>query len=99
MYRHVRVLTRTGIAVATAGALALTTAPGATAADLSYSASTSVGVHNSYDKAKYTYFADALDSGAGMLNCAPSPATATSPAASPTSRPGTTRTRATGRSS
>ncbi|MEU2735384.1 phosphatidylinositol-specific phospholipase C domain-containing protein [Streptomyces sp. NPDC007095] len=67
MRRHVRVLTRTGIAVATAGALALTTAPGATAADLSYSASTSVGVHNSYDKAKYTYFADALDSGAGML--------------------------------
>lgn len=67
MYRHVRVLARTGIAVATAGALALTTAPGATAADLSYSASTSVGVHNSYDKAKYTYFADALDSGAGML--------------------------------
>lgn len=67
MYRHVRVLTRTGIAVATAGALALTTAPGATAADLSYSAGTWVGVHNSYDKAKYTYFADALDSGAGML--------------------------------
>lgn len=68
MRRHVRVLTRTGIAVATAGVLALTTSPGAaTAADLSYSSSTWVGVHNAYDKAKYPYFADALDSGAGML--------------------------------
>ncbi|MGW3158241.1 phosphatidylinositol-specific phospholipase C domain-containing protein [Streptomyces sp. NPDC001089] len=67
MRRHVRVLTRTGIAVAMAGAAVLTTSPGAGAADLSYSASTSVGVHNSYDKAKYPYFADALDSGAGML--------------------------------
>ncbi|OKJ95045.1 hypothetical protein AMK26_31035 [Streptomyces sp. CB03234] len=34
---------------------------------LAYSDSTGVGVHNAYEKAKYPYFADALDSGAGML--------------------------------
>ncbi|MFE9767562.1 phosphatidylinositol-specific phospholipase C domain-containing protein [Streptomyces sp. NPDC005808] len=67
MRRHVKVLARTGIAVATASVLALATGPQATAADLSYSSNTSVGVHNAYDKAKYPYFADALDSGAGML--------------------------------
>ncbi|MFD4523572.1 phosphatidylinositol-specific phospholipase C domain-containing protein [Streptomyces sp. NPDC058470] len=67
MRRHVKVLARIGIAVATASVLALATGPQATAADLSYSSSTSVGVHNAYDKAKYPYFADALDSGAGML--------------------------------
>ncbi|AZM57530.1 hypothetical protein DMA15_08565 [Streptomyces sp. WAC 01529] len=32
-----------------------------------YSATTGVGLHNAYEKAKYPYFADALDSGAGML--------------------------------
>ncbi|MFD4633409.1 phosphatidylinositol-specific phospholipase C domain-containing protein [Streptomyces sp. NPDC058284] len=32
-----------------------------------YSATTGVGVHNAYEKAKYPYFADALDSGAAML--------------------------------
>ncbi|MEV0319508.1 phosphatidylinositol-specific phospholipase C domain-containing protein [Streptomyces sp. NPDC050658] len=32
-----------------------------------YSSTTGVGVHNAYEKAKYPYFADALDSGAGML--------------------------------
>ncbi|WP_372460018.1 phosphatidylinositol-specific phospholipase C domain-containing protein [Streptomyces anatolicus] len=37
-------------------------APGA-----AYSATTGVGLHNAYEKAKYPYFADALDSGAGML--------------------------------
>ncbi|WP_251059261.1 MULTISPECIES: phosphatidylinositol-specific phospholipase C domain-containing protein [unclassified Streptomyces] len=53
-------------------ALALGTAPAGAApaeaaADLSYAGSTGVGVHNAYDKAKYPYFADALDSGAAML--------------------------------
>ncbi|MFD3926117.1 phosphatidylinositol-specific phospholipase C domain-containing protein [Streptomyces sp. NPDC058614] len=67
MRRHVKVLARTGIAVGTATVLALATGPQATAADLSYSSSTSVGVHNAYEKTKYPYFADALDSGAGML--------------------------------
>lgn len=32
-----------------------------------YSSTTSVGVHNAYDQAKYPYFADALDSGASLL--------------------------------
>ncbi|MGW2228896.1 phosphatidylinositol-specific phospholipase C domain-containing protein [Streptomyces formicae] len=36
-------------------------------ADSAYSATTGVGVHNAYEKGKYPYFADALDSGAGML--------------------------------
>jgi len=67
MRRHVMVSARTGFAVAAASVLAFATGPRATAADLSYSSSTSVGVHNAYDKAKYPYFADALDSGAGLL--------------------------------
>nr|WP_234336208.1 phosphatidylinositol-specific phospholipase C domain-containing protein [Streptomyces sp. NRRL S-920] len=37
------------------------------APDSAYSATTGVGLHNAYEKAKYPYFADALDSGAGML--------------------------------
>lgn len=60
-----------GAAVACLAALglALGTAPAgaAGAADLSYAGSTGVGVHNAYEKAKYPYFADALDSGAAML--------------------------------
>ncbi|KUJ37281.1 hypothetical protein ACZ90_70225 [Streptomyces albus subsp. albus] len=32
-----------------------------------FSATTSVGVHNAYEQAKYPYFADALDSGAGLV--------------------------------
>ncbi|MFF2849317.1 phosphatidylinositol-specific phospholipase C domain-containing protein [Streptomyces sp. NPDC058001] len=32
-----------------------------------YSSTTGVGVHNAYEKTKYPYFADALDSGAAML--------------------------------
>ncbi|MFE9252552.1 phosphatidylinositol-specific phospholipase C domain-containing protein [Streptomyces sp. NPDC007088] len=32
-----------------------------------YSSTTGVGVHNAYEKDKYPYLADALDSGAGML--------------------------------
>lgn len=44
-------------------ALARTTAEPESA----YSATTSVGVHNAYEKHTYGYFADALDSGAGLL--------------------------------
>ncbi|PRH80351.1 hypothetical protein C6N75_04705 [Streptomyces solincola] len=33
----------------------------------SYAATTGVGVHNAYEKSAYPYFADALDSGAAML--------------------------------
>ncbi|MFJ7204381.1 phosphatidylinositol-specific phospholipase C domain-containing protein [Streptomyces sp. NPDC098789] len=36
-------------------------------AGLPLAGSTGVGVHNAYEKAKYPYFADALDSGAAML--------------------------------
>ncbi|MCX5375112.1 phosphatidylinositol-specific phospholipase C domain-containing protein [Streptomyces sp. NBC_00091] len=50
----------------TALTLTLPTTPAA-AADLPYISSTGVGVHNAYEKAKYPYFADALDSGAAML--------------------------------
>ncbi|MER6997653.1 phosphatidylinositol-specific phospholipase C domain-containing protein [Streptomyces sp. NPDC000410] len=41
--------------------------PAGAAAGPAYSSTTWVGVHNAYEKAKYPYFADALDSGAGML--------------------------------
>ncbi|MFF8841482.1 phosphatidylinositol-specific phospholipase C domain-containing protein [Streptomyces sp. NPDC015127] len=58
------------IAAALAPAEAAHAAQAAEAADpgqLPYSATTWVGVHNAYEQAKYPYFADALDSGAGML--------------------------------
>ncbi|ASQ98761.1 phosphatidylinositol-specific phospholipase C domain-containing protein [Streptomyces sp. 11-1-2] len=63
---------RTGtVAVAAAAAALCLTAPAearpAAADDPSYSATTSVGVHNAYEKGKYPYFADALDSGASLL--------------------------------
>lgn len=51
-------------------ALALGTAPAGAAGPsdgLPYAGSTGVGVHNAYEKAKYPYCADALDSGAAML--------------------------------
>ncbi|GAA4935504.1 phosphatidylinositol-specific phospholipase C domain-containing protein [Streptomyces coeruleoprunus] len=69
-----RTLSRTARAVVTAGAagaLVLGAAPTPAGAvdpgQLSYAGSTGVGVHNAYEKTKYRYFADALDSGAGML--------------------------------
>ncbi|MDN3295256.1 phosphatidylinositol-specific phospholipase C domain-containing protein [Streptomyces ficellus] len=66
-----RKLSRTAGAAVLAGALGLGVMAGeARSADpgqLAYSGSTGVGVHNAYEKAKYPYFADALDSGAGML--------------------------------
>ncbi|GBQ02473.1 hypothetical protein SSP531S_39320 [Streptomyces spongiicola] len=55
-----------GVALVPAQAPAVA-APGNEAAAPAYSSTTSVGVHNAYEKAKYRYFADALDSGAGML--------------------------------
>jgi hypothetical protein len=58
------------LAVATAaGSLVIGAGPSVAAdpAQSAYSATTGVGVHNAYDKAKYPYFADALDSGAGLL--------------------------------
>ncbi|MTE18755.1 hypothetical protein F0L17_06325 [Streptomyces sp. TRM43335] len=63
---------RSAAAAVAAGALGavLVAAPGAGAADpgsLPYSGATSVGVHNAYEKNRYTYFADALDSGASLL--------------------------------
>ncbi|MDT9686584.1 phosphatidylinositol-specific phospholipase C domain-containing protein [Streptomyces sp. TRM76323] len=65
------VLARSAGAAVAAGMLVLGVGPDtAAAADpvrLPYGASTSVGVHNAYEKDKYRYFADALDSGAGML--------------------------------
>ncbi|NKI41301.1 phosphatidylinositol-specific phospholipase C domain-containing protein [Streptomyces physcomitrii] len=62
---------RTG-AVATlvaAGVLVLGSGPAGAAdpAQLPYASTTGVGVHNAYEKSTYPYFADALDSGAGML--------------------------------
>ncbi|MEU0839761.1 phosphatidylinositol-specific phospholipase C domain-containing protein [Streptomyces sp. NPDC005962] len=62
--------TRTVAVAAAAAALWLTAAEGASpaaAAEPSYAATTGVGVHNAYEKAKYPYFADALDSGASLL--------------------------------
>lgn len=63
---------RTGtVAVAAAAAALCLTASAearpAAADDPAYSATTSVGVHNAYEDAKYPYFADALDSGASLL--------------------------------
>ncbi|MFE9734814.1 phosphatidylinositol-specific phospholipase C domain-containing protein [Streptomyces sp. NPDC005863] len=60
-----------GFATGAAGAAGAAEAAGAAGAaaspDSPYSATTGVGVHNAYEKAKYPYFADALDSGASML--------------------------------
>lgn len=58
------------IAVVAAATAAVTAAPagaGTAAGRAAYSATTSVGVHNAYETAKYPYFADALDSGAALL--------------------------------
>ncbi|MFD5424339.1 phosphatidylinositol-specific phospholipase C domain-containing protein [Streptomyces sp. NPDC127084] len=59
------VVALTGIVLAPTGAQPA--AAHEAAAGPSYSSTTSVGLHNAYEKAKYPYFADALDSGAGML--------------------------------
>ncbi|QXE38545.1 hypothetical protein KQY30_34270 [Streptomyces sp. GMY02] len=62
-------LLRTTIAAGAVAVLAFVTTP-ASAADtgrLPFPAATGVGVHNAYEKSTFPYFADALDSGAGML--------------------------------
>ncbi|MCL7377896.1 phosphatidylinositol-specific phospholipase C domain-containing protein [Streptomyces sp. 35G-GA-8] len=62
-------LLRTTVAAGAVAVLAFT-ATSAGAADpgaLPYPSTTGVGVHNAYEKATFPYFADALDSGAGML--------------------------------
>lgn len=62
---------RRWVTAATAGLLAVglasSGADAASTADAAYSATTGVGVHNAYEKGTYTYFADALDSGAALL--------------------------------
>ncbi|GAB2897471.1 phosphatidylinositol-specific phospholipase C domain-containing protein [Streptomyces mayteni] len=68
--RRIRLLARAAILLG--AALALTAPLSAQAADpapsaTAYSATTSVGVHNAYLQGTFPYFADALDSGAGML--------------------------------
>ncbi|MGW7408797.1 phosphatidylinositol-specific phospholipase C domain-containing protein [Streptomyces sp. NPDC054833] len=50
-----------------AAALLLTVPANARAAAPKFSETTAIGTHNAYDKAKYTYFAQALDSGASLL--------------------------------
>ncbi|MFF1421478.1 phosphatidylinositol-specific phospholipase C domain-containing protein [Streptomyces sp. NPDC058280] len=62
-------LLRTTVAAGAVAVLALVTTPAHAAdpAQLPYSSTTGVGVHNAYVKTTFPYFADALDSGAGML--------------------------------
>lgn len=62
---------RRGLTAGAAGLLAVGltagTARSAGTDESAYSATTGVGVHNAYEKATYPYFADALDSGAALL--------------------------------
>ncbi|MEC4019375.1 phosphatidylinositol-specific phospholipase C domain-containing protein [Streptomyces sp. H27-D2] len=55
------------VSAAVIAATAPTPAQAKGADGLSYAAATSVGVHNAYEKSKYPFFADALDSGASLL--------------------------------
>ncbi|MEU0335508.1 phosphatidylinositol-specific phospholipase C domain-containing protein [Streptomyces sp. NPDC006193] len=56
------------LAASAAAAAVLAMAPGnAHAASPKFSATTAIGTHNAYEKAKYPYFARALDSGAALL--------------------------------
>ncbi|MFI1166832.1 phosphatidylinositol-specific phospholipase C domain-containing protein [Streptomyces sp. NPDC020801] len=50
-----------------AAALLLVVPGNARASAPKFSQTTAIGTHNAYDKAKYTYFAQALDSGASLL--------------------------------
>ncbi|GHI04822.1 hypothetical protein AQI88_39775 [Streptomyces cellostaticus] len=54
-------------ALAGAAALLVAIPANARAASPKLSETTAIGTHNAYDKAKYTYFAQALDSGASLL--------------------------------
>ncbi|PVE13115.1 phosphatidylinositol-specific phospholipase C domain-containing protein [Streptomyces scopuliridis] len=62
-------LLRTTVAAGAVAVLAFasTSAGAADTGGLPYPSTTGVGVHNAYEKATFPYFADALDSGAGML--------------------------------
>ncbi|WEO95194.1 phosphatidylinositol-specific phospholipase C domain-containing protein [Streptomyces sp. FXJ1.172] len=61
-----RVMRRLAALVGAAALLAVV--PGnAHAASAKFSETTAIGTHNAYDKSKYTYFAQALDSGASLL--------------------------------
>ncbi|QKW48421.1 phosphatidylinositol-specific phospholipase C domain-containing protein [Streptomyces buecherae] len=66
-----RTALRSTVTVAALAALVAGAAPAGAGeradADTAYSATTSVGVHNAYEKDAFPYFADALDSGAGLL--------------------------------
>ncbi len=55
------------VTAAAALATPLSAQAGSEAAAATYGETTSVGVHNAYEKDKYEYFADALDSGASLL--------------------------------
>ncbi|WP_438828057.1 phosphatidylinositol-specific phospholipase C domain-containing protein [Streptomyces tropicalis] len=55
-------------AVLLGAALVVAVLPGAArAASPTFAGTTAIGTHNAYDKAKYPYFAQALDSGASLL--------------------------------
>ncbi|MFJ1910900.1 phosphatidylinositol-specific phospholipase C domain-containing protein [Streptomyces sp. NPDC088147] len=62
-------LLRTMVAAGAVAVLAFATTSAAAddTSTLPYPSTTGVGVHNAYEKATFPYFADALDSGAGML--------------------------------
>ncbi|MFI2202475.1 phosphatidylinositol-specific phospholipase C domain-containing protein [Streptomyces sp. NPDC020192] len=56
------------LAALVGAAAVLVAVPGnAHAAAAKFSETTAIGTHNAYDKSKYTYFAQALDSGASLL--------------------------------
>ncbi|MGK5731623.1 phosphatidylinositol-specific phospholipase C domain-containing protein [Streptomyces sp. URMC 124] len=65
--RAIRTALTTAVTAALTAVTAVASAPAGAAEGPAYSATTSVGVHNAYEDAKYPYFADALDSGASLL--------------------------------
>ncbi|MFE5867255.1 phosphatidylinositol-specific phospholipase C domain-containing protein [Streptomyces roseifaciens] len=67
MRRAIRTALTTAVTAALTAVTAVAAAPAGAADGPAYSATTSVGVHNAYESAKYPYFADALDSGASLL--------------------------------
>lgn len=56
-----------GLATAAALLLGFTAPAGAAGGSSKFSATTGVGVHNTYDKTKYPYLADALDTGTSLI--------------------------------
>jgi hypothetical protein len=63
----VRGVRRALAGLAAVAAFVVAPAPGAEAASPRLSEATTIGVHNAYQKDTYTYFANALDSGASLL--------------------------------